>query len=496
MSRLMRLAPLAIICALIIAVLAAGRGAGAATTPNDPQFPSQWALTKVRAPEAWDLTKGNTAVKVAVVSTGVVSTLADLQGQLAPGYNAISPGGSTQDDFGTYGNGTAAAGIIGAATNNGADVAGVSWQVTLLPVKVCDFAGACPNAAIAAGIDWAVNNGAQIINISPALNPSSPSPAIDAAVANAISRGVLVVASAGNYAGYVGYPANLSGVIAVGATDSTDTVATFSGRGTQLALVAPGVSVLSLARQGCCIAFTGSEFAAAHVSSALALLLAAGVPASTAKAALLQGARDLGAAGWDSTYGYGRLDICNALLKAAKSCPAGAATATPTRTSTPSAATATPTPTPSAATATPTRTPTLPAATATPTRTPTPVPATATPTRTPTRTSTPSAATATPTQTHDTLILSGKLRVPSPVSAWLQSRTVAPGQQITASVTWKSSSVIDLRLYGGANQLVAIGTGSGNTRSLTYTGGLWDSYRAVIVLAGGQSASYTLTLSY
>ncbi len=450
MSRLMRLAPLAIICALIIAVLASGRGAGAATTPNDPQFPSQWALTKVRAPEAWDLTKGNTAVKVAVVSTGVVSTLADLQGQLAPGYNAISPGGSTQDDFGTYGNGTAAAGIIGAATNNGADVAGVSWQVTLLPVKVCDFAGACPNAAIAAGIDWAVNNGAQIINIGPAINPSSPSPAIDAAVANAISRGVLVVASAGNFAGYVGYPANLSGVIAVGATDSTDTVATFSGRGTQLALVAPGVSVLSLARQGCCIAFTSSEFAAAHVSGALALLLAAGVPASTAKAAVLQGARDLGAAGWDSTYGYGRLDICNALFKAGRICPVGAATATPTRT--------------------PTRTSTPPAATATPTRT-----------------STPSAATATPTQTHDTLILSGKLRVPSPVSAWLQSRTVAPGQQITASVTWKSSSVIDLRLYGGANQLVAIGTGSGNTRSLTYTGGIWDSYRAVIVLTGGPS---------
>jgi subtilase family protein len=372
---------LATMVAATLAPLMLRSSAGAATTPNDPQFPSQWALTKVRAPQAWDITQGNASIKVAVVGTGVVSTLTDLQGQLGAGYNAISPGGSTQDDFGTYGDGTATAGIIGAATNNGTDIAGVSWHVTMLPVKVCDLTGNCPNAAIAAGINWAVSNGAQIINVGPALNPTSATTDINSAVANAVSRGVLVVASAGNYAGYVGYPANLPGVIAVGATDSTDTVASFSGRGAQLALVAPGVMVLSLARQGCCISFTGSEFAAAHVSGALGLLLAAGVPASTAKTAVLQGALDLGTVGWDSTYGYGRLDICNALVKAGKVCPATPATATAT--AVPATATATRTPTPAMATATPT-----------------PVPATATPTRVPstaTSTSVPPTATWTPT---------------------------------------------------------------------------------------------------
>ncbi len=474
--------------AVVLLALLLRSDADAATTPNDPQVPSQWALAKVRAPEAWDLTRGSATIKVAVVSTGVVSTLTDLQGQLAPGYNAISPGGSTQDDFGTYGNGTAAAGIIGAATNNGADMAGLNWQVTLLPVKVCDQTGTCPNAAIAAGINWAVTSGAQIINLGPALNPTSASPDITAAVANAVSRGVLVVASAGNYSGYVGYPANLSGVIAVGATDSTDTIASFSGRGSQLALVAPGVSVLSLARQGCCIAFTGSEFAAAHVSGALALLLAAGVSPSAAKTAVLQGAKDLGAIGVDTVYGSGRLDICNALTKAGRSCPSGAPTVTPV----PPTATPTRTSTPALGTATPTRTATPALGTATPTRTATLAPASATPTRSPSPTAT---WTAVP-MVHRTLLQSGKLRIPSPVNASLASDTIVPGQVITATVKFQNSAVVDLRLHDGASRIVATGTGTGNTRTLTFTAGSLGSYWAEVVLANGQTATYDLTLSY
>ncbi len=248
---------MALIAVLAGALVPSG-GVGAQTVPNDPQFPSQWALQRINAPAAWDLSQGASTIKVAVVSTGVTATAADLQGQLGAGYNAVSPGSGTQDDFGTYGDGTAAAGIIGAATNNGADMAGVAWHVTLLPVKVCDLTGTCPNAALAGGINWAVSNGAQIINIGVSLNPASASPDIDAAVANAVNRGVLVVASAGNYSGYVGYPANLSGVIAVGATDSTDAVASFSGPGSQLGLVAPGMSVPPLAPPGCVLRFRGT----------------------------------------------------------------------------------------------------------------------------------------------------------------------------------------------------------------------------------------------
>src|SRR3990170_263520 len=225
--RLTRLAPFAFICALIIAVLALGSNAGAATTPNDPQFPSQWALAKVRAPQAWDVTRGNTAVKVALVDTGI-RVLPDLVGQVGTGINEITPGGSTDDTYGSYGLGTGVAGIMGAATNNSRDVAGVNWNITMLPVKVCDFTAGCPTAAIAAGINWAVANGAQIINITPSLTASTPD--IDSAVANAIARGILVVAAAGDNASQTYYPAANPGVIAVGATDQNDVIATFSGK--------------------------------------------------------------------------------------------------------------------------------------------------------------------------------------------------------------------------------------------------------------------------
>jgi hypothetical protein len=420
-------------------------------------------------------------------------------------------------------------------------MAGVSWHVTLLPVKVCDLTGTCPSAAIAAGINWAVTSGVQIINIGIGLSPTSASPAVDAAVANAISHGVLVVASAGNYAGYVAYPANLSGVIAVGATDSTDTVASFSGRGTQLSLVAPGAAVLSLARQGCCIAFTGSEFAAAHVSGALALLLAAGVPPSSAKTAVLQGAKDLGAAGVDTVYGYGRLDICNALVAAGIGCPVTATTATPMP---PTATPAPPTPTsvPPTATATLTATPAPPTATQTsvpPTATSTPMPPTPTSTRTatavpPTPTSTsvpptatatsaPSTSTAVPTATRTsapptatatsvlstptavptvtpsstTLIDTGKLQMPAPAAA-NKNLTLASGKALSTTVTWTGSATSRLQVYlfDSSGLLVATGSGSGKTRSFTYQALTTGSYTVQVHLESGKSASYTLSNTY
>jgi cell division septation protein DedD len=248
----------------------------------------------------------------------------------------------------------------------------------LLPVKVCSATGYCTAADVAEGINWAVNNaGAQIIDINVSL--SAPDAAVDAAIANALSRGVIVVAMSGNVASSVTYPASIPGVIAVGAVDANNVIASFSGRGPQIDLVAPGTSIATLVRGGCCFNGSGTNLAAGHVAGALALMLAAGVPASTAPGYLAQSAVDLGTAGWDSTYGAGRIDVCAALSRAGKPCPPSGATATPTRTNTP---TPTRTNTPTAATSTPTRTPT---------RTSTPIAATSTPTRTPTRTATPTA---------------------------------------------------------------------------------------------------------
>ncbi len=290
------------------------------TTPNDPCFVSgcpgiansqQWALNKINAPKAWDITKGSAAVKVAQVDSGI-RMQPDLTGQVGTGINEITPGGSTDDDYGSYGLGTWVASIIGAATNNGRDMAGINWNTTILPVKVCSFTTGCPNAAIASGINWAVANGAQVINI--AISQTTSTPEIDAAVANAISQGVIVVAAAGDNASQTYYPAADPGVISVGATDQNDVIGSFSGKNPSM--VAPGQQVTSLVTGGCCRLNTGTALASAHVSGAAALLLAAGVPAASVKTALFQGAKDLGTAGVDSVYGNGRLDICAAFQKA------------------------------------------------------------------------------------------------------------------------------------------------------------------------------------
>jgi hypothetical protein len=163
-----------------------------------------------------------------------------------------------------------------------------------------------------------VNDGADIIQLDVTL--SQPSGAVDAAVASAVSSGVIVVAMAGNVAASVAYPATLPGVIAVGATDADDTLASFSPQGPAIDVTAPGTSIVTLVRAGCCLYGSGTNLAAAHVSGALALLLAAGVPAAEAPAHLLAGATDLGAPGRDDAFGDGRLNLCGAFLSAGIAC--------------------------------------------------------------------------------------------------------------------------------------------------------------------------------
>jgi len=414
---------LAAVTAALVAVLGGdGTSSGAAITPNDPRWSSQWNLPHVRADHAWSVIQGSSAVRIALLDTGVgyFGIPADLQGNVGPEYDTFTGQARAVDDYGTYGSGTSNAGIIAARGNNGADMAGTSWFVTLLPVKVCNWSGSCPHSNIAAGIDWALAQNAHIIQITPAMGTSSQ--VLDDAVARAVAAGKIVVAPVAEPAVGGGYPASLAGVIGVGATTSTDEQATFSASSTAVDISAPGQSVLTLASGGCCVTRSSVGLAASHVTGALALLMAAGVPAGEAPQRLYEGATDLGAAGRDNAFGWGRLDICAALDRAGRPCSAPptptptptatntavppTATATSTRTNTPVPPTATNTPVPPTATASPTRTntPVPPTATATPTRTNTPIPPTATntpipPTATPTRTNTPAPATATATGT-------------------------------------------------------------------------------------------------
>jgi len=288
----------------------------AATIPNDPLFSVQWGLDRINAPEAWDITKGSTAIKVAVVDTGINTVgdpfVAELAPQVGVGYNAITPGGTTQDDYGSYGAGVRAASVIGSKTNNSTApdngaLAGVAWDITMLPVKVCGATGACTADDLAEGINWSVSAGAKIIAINVSL--SSTTAAIDSAIQNAVNNGVLLVAMSGNVASGTFYPAANPNVISVGAINSNDTVASFSNQGPSLDFVAPGSSIPTLVRGGCCLSGSGTNLAAAHVVGTLTLLLSLpGVTTTQVQQCLKDTVVDLGVSGRDNVFGHGLIN--------------------------------------------------------------------------------------------------------------------------------------------------------------------------------------------
>ncbi len=213
----------------------------------------QWAWATVHAYEAWDITTGSPNVKVAVVDTGIdvgdpnyswpdYTGHADLIGCHPIIIQSFVSGESGNDD---NGHGTHVAGIIGACTNNGVGVAGANWSVQLMGVKVLDYSGSGTLSAVASGIRWAADNGAQVINLS--LGTSSPYKTLERAVNYAWNRGAVLACAAGN-AGTSAktYPAAYTNCIAVAATDRTDARASFSSYGADwVDVAAPGVGILS-----------------------------------------------------------------------------------------------------------------------------------------------------------------------------------------------------------------------------------------------------------
>ncbi len=254
--------------------------------PNDPMFDKQWHLSRVGAESAWEYTCGE-GVTVAVIDTGVAcfdkgpfSRGTDLAGtRCGGGYNFVNDTPEAYDD---QGHGTHVAGTIAQTTNNGKGVAGLAYCARLMPVKVLNRFGWGTLNDVAEGIRYAADNGAQVINLS--LGGPSKSSILGDAVEHALSRGVVVVAAAGNSGRSVGYPAAFDGVIAVSATDSNDRIAWFSSRGSQIAIGAPGVDVTQQTvcnggRNKCEIfgTFSGTSMASPHVAGAAAMLVGLGV---------------------------------------------------------------------------------------------------------------------------------------------------------------------------------------------------------------------------
>ena len=268
------------------------------TIPNDPDFATQWGLARINAPAAWDTTTGSPSVTVAVLDTGVDLNHPDLAPLLVAGTDLLDfattdvpkPGWVYDGDFtgvdndpqDEVGHGTHVAGTISALSNNAVGVTGVNWTTRLMPVRILAriretatgrINGSGTSATSAAGIRWAVDNGAQIINMS--LGGYGETTVEREAVAYAMDHGVVIVAAMGNDGVTTpSYPAAFPGVVAVAATDMSDTRATWSNTGPHIDISAPGVGIRSTWWDDTYNTISGTSMATPHVAGVAALILA------------------------------------------------------------------------------------------------------------------------------------------------------------------------------------------------------------------------------
>lgn len=247
------------------------------TAVRRSEFP--WGITRVNAKGAWNFTEG-AGVKVAVVDTGINYNHADLKDNYVGGYNAINPSATPMDD---QGHGTHVAGTIAAVRNN-TGVVGVAPKAKLYAVKVLGGDGSGSYSSIIAGIEWAVKEKVNVINMS--LGGGGYMAAMHDAVKAAVKANITVVCAAGNDSGPVNYPAKYPEAIAISASNSYDGLAYFSSRGAEIEFIAPGVDVESTSMRGGYEKMSGTSMACPHVAGLAALAYGAGhrTPAAVRKA--------------------------------------------------------------------------------------------------------------------------------------------------------------------------------------------------------------------
>ncbi len=292
---------------------------------SDAYVGYQWNLPAVGASEAWGHTTGK-GVTVAVIDSGLRTGGPDGITHVGTGWDFYDQDADPKDG---NGHGTFVAGTIGQTTNNGTGVAGLAHDATILPIRGLGDDGSGDMAAIANGLVWSVDSGAQVVNMS--LGSAYASRTLESACDYAYAHGVTVVAASGNeYATQLSYPAAYESVIAVGAVGRGGNRAGYSNRGTGLDFVAPGGD-LSKDEDGDGYAdgilqetvedgawtytfWEGTSMAAPHVAAAAALLVADGASGPDEVVELLAAtAHDRGAAGYDTSYGYGAIDVGAAL---------------------------------------------------------------------------------------------------------------------------------------------------------------------------------------
>ncbi len=263
----------------------ARRGAAA---PKPPRQQTPWGIVKVQAPAAWTTTRG-AGVKLVVIDTGIDRTHPDLAPNIKGGWNTITKGEDFNDD---NGHGSHVSGTI-AAVDNKQGVLGAAPKVDLYGVKVLDADGSGTFDDVIAGMHWAVDNKMEIASMS--LGASQGNAALSDMVAAMEKAGVILIAAAGNSGDSVGYPAAYPGAIAISASDEKDQLASFSSRGPEVAIIAPGVDVKSTYKDGGYDTLSGTSMATPHASGLAALYVAThkGATPAQARSALAAASRKL-----------------------------------------------------------------------------------------------------------------------------------------------------------------------------------------------------------
>lgn len=294
--------------------------------PNDPDYGKQWNLRSINIETAWDDSKGE-GVTVAVIDTGV-SNVPDLaETTFVEGYDFVGDRTEASDD---NGHGTHVAGTIAQSTNNNYGVAGIAYNASIMPLKVLSAAGAGEVADIAEAIRFAADHGANVINMS--LGGMGDSIVLRSAVDYAHSKGVVVVAAAGNAnTNSASYPARYPNVIAVSALDATGAKAPYSNFGAGVDISAPGGSTATSAEGGILqetidpqtgepifATFQGTSMAAPHVAGVAALIKSAGIENPDEIAAVLKKSSRVVKDDPFNHFGAGQLDAGAAVKLALK----------------------------------------------------------------------------------------------------------------------------------------------------------------------------------
>lgn len=338
----------ALVAATLAAALPLAPASGSAGPSGDPYASRQWGLGRIQAQAAWSTADG-TGVLIAIVDTGVDLTHPDLVDKVLsyPDADFVDPKGTCERSTSCIqdgaqdqnGHGTHVAGIAAASTGNGIGVAGTAPGAKILPVRVLDAEGAGETKRLAAGIRYAVDKKAQVINLSLSYRTAETESLtgrlrpVREAISYAVSRGSVVVVAAGNESVPVcAEPSAAEEVLCVGATDQRDLRAYYSnGDATQLRnfLVAPGGAGLTCsneifstylrgAESACSTengyeGTSGTSMAAPFVSGVAALLFEEGLSSTEIVDCILKTTDDVGAPGRDPVFGHGRLNAARAV---------------------------------------------------------------------------------------------------------------------------------------------------------------------------------------